>query len=59
MKIEQYQANNIVVGQARIMGGVVQYSNQPAWILPGGFYTLNIGRANEMASQINRMLQQK
>lgn len=56
MKLLPAAQNNIIHGQARIMGAITENDRKPAWILPGGRYTLNPGRAMEVAKRINRAL---
>lgn len=48
--------NNIIHGQARVMGAIAMDSRKPAWILPGGRYTLSEGRARTVAGAINKAL---
>lgn len=56
MNIQPASENNIVHGQAQVVGAIATNSGKPAWILPGGRYTLNEGRARAIAREINSVL---
>lgn len=54
MKLQTASENNIIHGQATVMGAVTPDGNRAAWILPGGRYTFSEGRARAVARAIDK-----
>lgn len=56
MKSQPHSENDIVIGEATILGGIDRDTDAPVWFLPGGRYTTDRARATEVAEIISEIL---